>query len=77
LVLCVVPGARDVENVEEVVQETKRRTGGRLLRLMTSDAYPAYETAILEAYGQDQTTTPSGRESRRMVPEKVPPPELT
>jgi hypothetical protein len=43
---------------------------------MTSDAYPAYETAILAAYGQDRTTTPSGRESRRMVPEKVPPPGL-
>jgi hypothetical protein len=76
LVLCVVPGARDVECVEEVVQETRRRTGGRILRLITSDAYPAYETAILAAYGQDQTTTPSGRESRRMVPEKVPPPGL-
>jgi IS1 family transposase len=76
LILCVVPGARDVENVEEVVQETKQRTGGRALRLMTSDAYPAYETAILAAYGQDLLTTPSGRESRRMVPEKVPPPGL-
>jgi hypothetical protein len=58
-----------------VVHETKQRTGGRVLRLMTSDAYPADETAILAAYGQDQTTTPSGRESRRLVPEKVPPPE--
>jgi hypothetical protein len=43
---------------------------------MTSDAYPAYETAILAAYGQDRATTPSGREARRMVPEKVPPPGL-
>jgi hypothetical protein len=48
-----------------------------VLRLMTSDAYSAYETAILAAYGQDLSTTPSGRESRRMVPEKVPPPALT
>jgi hypothetical protein len=71
-----VPGARDVECVEEIVGEAKRRTGGRVLRLMTSDAYSAYETAILAAYGQDQTTTPSGREVRRMVPEKVPPPGL-
>ena len=44
--------------------------------MMTSDAYSAYETAILAAYGQDRTTTPSGRESRRLVPEKVPPPGL-
>ncbi len=76
LVLCVVPGARDVESVEEVVDETQQRTGGRVLRLMTSDAYSAYETAILAAYGQEVTTTPSGQGVRRMVPEKVPPPGL-
>ena len=44
---------------------------------MTSDDYPAYKEAILHAYGTEVTTTPSGRDSRRMVPEKVPPPELT
>jgi hypothetical protein len=77
LVLAVVPGARDVECVEEIVDEAKRRTGGRVLRLMTSDAYSAYETAILATYGLDQAATPSGRACRRMVPEKVPPPGLT
>jgi IS1 family transposase len=76
LVLCVVPGARDAESVEEVVGEVKQRTGGRVLELMTSDSYPAYETAILNAYGQEVTTTSTGRESRRMTPEKVPPPGL-
>ncbi len=76
LVLAVVPGARDAECVEAVVAEVKNRTGGRMLDLMTSDAYPAYETAILEAYGQEVTTTATGRESRKMVPEKVPPPGL-
>jgi hypothetical protein len=50
LVLAVVPGARDVENVEAVVGEVKRRTGGRMMDLMTSDEYPAYATAILAAY---------------------------
>jgi hypothetical protein len=44
--------------------------------LITSDDYPAYETAILDAYGQEVTTTPTGRPSRRMTPEKVPPPGL-
>src|SRR3954471_12909252 len=76
LVLAVVPGARDAESVEEVVDQLKDRTGGRVMDLMTSDNYPAYETAILQAYGQEVTTTPSGRVSRRMVPEKVPPPGL-
>ena len=76
LVLCVVPGARDAACVEEVVGEVKQRTGGRVMDLLTSDDYPAYETAILNAYGQEIETTPSGRPSRRMVPEKVPPPGL-
>jgi len=44
--------------------------------LMTSDNYAAYETAILQAYGQEVATTPSGRPSRRLVPAKVPPPGL-
>jgi hypothetical protein len=77
LVLCVVPGARDAESVEEGVGEVKDRTGGRVMDLMTSDGYPAYETAILDAYGEEVTTTPSGRPSRRVVPEKVPPPGLS
>ena len=75
--LAVVPGARDAESVAEVVDEVKDRTGGRVMDLMTSDDYPAYETAILQAYGQEVTTTVTGRPSRRMVPEKVPPPGLT
>jgi IS1 family transposase len=76
LVLCVVPGARDVENVEAVVHEAQQRTGGRVMELMTSDDYPAYETAILHAYGQAVATTATGRPSRKLVPEKVPPPGL-
>jgi IS1 family transposase len=75
-VLAVVPGARNAENVEEVVTEVQRRTGGRVMDLMTSDDYPAYETAILQTYGHEVTTTPTGRPSRRIVPAKVPPPGL-
>ena len=77
LVLAVVPGARDAEGVEEVVGEVKDRTGGRVPDLVTSDDYPAYETALLEAYGQEVTTTPTGRPSRKMVPERVPPPGMS
>jgi IS1 family transposase len=75
--LCVIPGARDAENAEAVVADVKRRTEGRTMRLMTSDDYPAYKVAIQHVYGTEVTTTPTGRDSRRMVPEKVPPPELT
>jgi IS1 family transposase len=73
LVLAVVPGARDAESVEEVVGEVKDRTGGRVLELVTSDNYPAYETALLDAYGEEVTTTATGQPSRQMVPDKVAP----
>ena len=71
LVLAVVPGARDAEAAEGVVSEVKGRTGGRALELATSDDYPAYETALLEGYGQEVAAT--GRPSRKMVSDKVPP----
>jgi hypothetical protein len=47
------------------------------VKLLTSDDYPASKEAILHVSGTEVTTTPTGRASRRMVPEKVPPPELT
>ena len=76
LVLAVVPGARDAEAVEEVVGEVKDRTGGRVLDLATSDDYPAYETALLNAYGEEVETTATGRPARKMIPDKVPPPGM-
>lgn len=60
-----------------MVREVKQRTGGRPVRLLTSDDYPAYKEAILHVYGDEVTTTPTGCPSRRMVPAKVPPLELT
>src|SRR5438270_14008960 len=55
LVVAVVPGARDVEGTEALVGQFHRRTGGRVMRPMTSDAYPAYEAAIPDAYGEEGT----------------------
>jgi len=60
-----------------VVADVKERTEGRTLRLFTSDDYPAYKTAIERVCGADVTAAPGGGASRRMVPEKVVPPELT
>ena len=60
-----------------MVSDVYQRTEGRPLRLMTSDDYPAYKDAILHVYGTDVTTTPTGCDSHRMVPEKEPLPELT
>jgi hypothetical protein len=72
----VVPGARGAEEAEAVVAEVHRRTEGRPV-LITSDAYPVYEEAIRQVYGEEVATTPTGRAARRMAPERVPPPELT
>ena len=73
LVVAVVPGARDVEGTEALVGEFRRRTGGRIMRLMTSDADPAYETAILHAYGEEVTPPRTGKPGRPTGPSKVPP----
>ena len=47
----MVPGERSAENCQEVVREVCDRTDGRGAMLLTSDAYPAYATAIEEVYG--------------------------
>lgn len=75
--VAVVPGARTLENAEALVEDFRRRTGGRLMNLMTSDDYPAYETAILHAYGETVTPPRTGKPGRPKAPYKAPPPGLT
>jgi hypothetical protein len=77
LIISVVPGARTIENTEALVADTRRRTGGRLLDLMTSDDYPAYETAILHAYGETVTPPRTGKRGRPRSPYKEAPAGLT
>jgi IS1 family transposase len=77
LVVSVVPGERTSENVVEVVEDFKRRTGGRLMNLMTTDGYPAYEEAILAAYGEMITPPRTGKRGRPKAPYKVAPAGLT
>jgi IS1 family transposase len=77
LIVCVVPGERTAETVTAVVGDFKRRTGGRLMNLMTTDGYSAYEGAILDAYGQTVTPPRTGKPGRPRSPYKVPPPGLT
>lgn len=77
LVVAVVPGRRTAENTEALVAEFRRRTGGRGMNLMTSDDYPAYETAILHAYGETVIPPRTGRPGRPRSPYKVAPAGLT
>jgi hypothetical protein len=51
LLLVVVPGERTAANCKKAVREVHGRTGGNGAMLLTSDAYPAYATAIEEVYG--------------------------
>ena len=76
LVLCVVPGRRTAESVRAVVTDTQRRTGGRMMRLITTDEYPAYEAALLDAYGVTVTPPRTGKPGRPKAPYKVPAPGL-
>src|SRR3954453_10398314 len=64
LVLSVVPGKRTAENVEAVVKDFHRRTGGRTMSLITTDEYPTYKTAILDAYAQSVVPERTGRPGR-------------
>jgi hypothetical protein len=77
LVLAVVPGARSIENAEEVVAAAKGRTDDAAPRLMTSDEYPAYASAIEAAFGVPVTRPMSGPGRRPILPERRLPEDLT
>ena len=76
LVLSVVPGKRTAEKVQELVDDVKERMQGRLPNLITTDEYPAYETAILQAYGEEVVPQRTGKPGRPRNPYKVPPKKL-
>jgi len=71
LVLCVVPGKRTEDKVHQLVRDFKTRTGGRLMNLLTSDEYPAYKTAIFEAYAVEREQPRTGRRGRPKKATKV------
>ena len=71
LVVSVVTGKRTDEHTQLLVNDFKRRTGGRLMNLMTSDEYPAYKTAIVEAYAEVREQPRTGRPGRPKKPVKV------
>lgn len=77
LVVSLVVGKRTAEAVSGVVQDFRRRTGSRVMRLITSDEYPAYTDAIRDAYGQRVTPPRTGRPGRPRKPYTVVPPAVT
>lgn len=73
LVVTLVPGKRTRKNVYCLVQDFHRRTGGRLMRLMTSDEYKPYREAILEIYGESYPRRRKYRIGRKPKPGRRPP----
>lgn len=73
LVVSVVPGKRTAETAAALVADFQRRTGGRLMDLITTDGHPAYEEVILNAYGETVTPPRTGRRGRPKGAYKVPP----
>ena len=61
----LVVGKRTEDATHALVSDFHRRTGGRVMRLMTSDEYPAYATAIRDTYGHVVTPPRTGRPSDR------------
>ena len=70
-------GKRTEDATHTPVGDFHRRTGGRVMRLMTSDEYPVYATAIRGTYGQVVTPPRTGRPGRPRLPYAVVPPEVT
>lgn len=76
LLLSVVPGKRTAENCEKLVEDAKRRTGGRTDLLITSDEHAPYPAAIEKAYGlevpePDPPGTGQAPTVRRKMPEDL------
>ena len=77
LVVSLVVGKRTEDATHELVGDFHRRTGGRVMRLMTSDEYPVYESAIRDTYGQQVTPPRTGRPGRPRKTRGVVPPTVT
>ena len=74
--LSVVPGKRTAEHTAALVKDVHARTGGRMMDRLVSDAYPAYQTAILHTYGETVTPPHTGKPGRPQKPYPVAPEAL-
>jgi IS1 family transposase len=77
LVVSLAVGKRTAAAVLELVRDFHRRTGGRVMRLMTSDEYPAYADAIRATYGATVVPQRTGRPGRPRKPYTALPPGVT
>jgi hypothetical protein len=75
-VLSVLVGKRLAENAEYLVEDVKRRLGGRAPELITSDEYAPYREAIEKAFGRVVTPPRTGKPGRPAGPRLEMPGEL-
>ncbi len=76
LVVSLIPGKRNKANVHRLIHDLKQRTGGRTMRLLTSDEYKPYKDAILKGYGQQIQRPRRFPTGRAPLPRFVPTPDL-
>lgn len=77
LVVSLVVGKRTAEAARALIRDFRRRTGNRVMRLMTSDEYPVYEDVIRGAYGRVVVPPRTGRRGRPRQPYAAAAPEVT
>ena len=68
LVVSVVVGKRTEAHTRLLVEDFHRRTGGRVMDLMTSDELPAYAAVIREVYGSVVVPPRTGKPGRPAGP---------
>ena len=76
LVLDVVPGKRHQRQIRTLVQAAQRRTGGRMMRLLTRDESRAYRTEILSTYGVQEKVIRTGKPGRPRTLRTIRPPNV-
>jgi hypothetical protein len=76
LLLSLVPGKRTGGNSQSLVDDAKRRTGGRTDLLLTSDEHSPYETAIEKAYAVEVPRPKKPGPGRPPKPDRVMPEDL-
>jgi IS1 family transposase len=64
LVLEVQNGKRTVKNTKKLVHNTAKRLKNKVPRLITSDEYKPYKTAILESFGTKRESKRTGKRGR-------------
>lgn len=68
LILSVIPGKRTAENTHKLIKDFIRRTGGKLMGLITTDKYLPYKEAILVGYGRMVNPERTGKRGRPKKP---------